>query len=83
ALAQIDVGLRSSNCHPAPEVGIGRSLLTNRNPPNRHVLIMKSNKHSADYRIDENGSDGFKENSAELKTSRLTSVAAFLTRNLV
>ncbi|ASL79121.1 hypothetical protein A1D15_0061 [Lactiplantibacillus plantarum] len=34
-----------------------------------HVLIMKSNKHSADYRIDENGSDGFKENSAELKTS--------------
>ncbi|MCW1909484.1 hypothetical protein N7X57_03255 [Lactiplantibacillus paraplantarum] len=44
---------------------------------------MKSNKHSADYRIDENGSDGCKENSAELKTSRLTSVAAFLIGNLV
>ncbi|EPD25453.1 hypothetical protein L103_02129, partial [Lactiplantibacillus plantarum IPLA88] len=35
-----DVGLRSSNCHPAPEVGIGRALLTNRNPPNRHLSIM-------------------------------------------
>lgn len=44
---------------------------------------MKSNKHSADYRIDENGSDGLKENSAELKTSWLTSVATFLIRNLV
>ena len=48
-----------------------------------HVLIMKSNKYNAVYRIDENGSDGFKENSAELKTSRLTSVATFLIRNLV
>ena len=42
--SQIDVGLRSSNCQPAPEVGLRRSLADEQESTNWHVLIIFSAK---------------------------------------